>query len=456
MMVTNLKGSISHYLSQTSSAAPLVVFRMMFGLLMVASIVRFWAKGWIEELYLNPSYHFTFYGFEWVKPLGLFTYLLFAAAILFGVLLAVGLWYRLASVGFFLTFTYIELMDKSTYLNHYYFISLISFLMIFLPANCMYSVDAKRNSRLQVDRIPQWTTDSIKLMVLILYFFAGLAKINSDWLVEALPMRIWLPAKNDLPWIGTLLNQTWVAYAFSLIGCLYDLSIGFLLWKKKTRVWAYAMVVLFHLMTSVLFQIGMFPYIMIGTGLIFFSGKFHERVLQIIQKWVGGKRSHFVGVFQYSNFSRKVTLNLFSLFFLAQFLLPFRYMLYPGELFWTEEGYRFSWRVMLMEKSGEATFLVKDQEGKLAQVNNKEFLTPLQEKMMATQPDMILEYAHFLRDHFESLGWVNPEVYADTYVSLNGRRGKRLVKPDVNLAIERESLRHKDWIENLDDEIKGL
>ncbi|MBN3582499.1 HTTM domain-containing protein [Algoriphagus aestuarii] len=429
---------------------------MMFGLLMVLSIARFWAKGWIEELYLNPSYHFTFYGFEWVRPFGSFTYLIFAGAILFGLMITLGLWYRLASVGFFLTFTYIELMDKSTYLNHYYFISLISFLMIFLPANCLYSLDAKNNPNLQVARIPRWTIDCLKLMVLILYFYAGLAKINSDWLLKALPMRIWLPANNHLPWIGSLLNLSWVAFLFSWIGCLYDLSIGFLLWKKDTRGIAYLLVVLFHLMTAVLFPIGMFPYIMIGTGLIFFSGSFHEKIVQKIKTFFGGKARRFDRVFQYPPFAYKMTLTVFTLFFALQLTLPFRYMLHPGELFWTEQGYRFSWRVMLMEKSGEATFLVKDRQGKLLEVNNKDFLTPLQEKMMATQPDMILEYAHILRDHYKDLGWENPEVYADTYVSLNGRRGKALVDPQVNLALEKESFKNKYWIENWDDEIKGF
>ena len=131
--------------------------------------------------------------------------------------------------------------------------------------------------------------------------------------------------------------------------------------------------------------------------------------------------------------------------------MPFRYLLYPGQLFWTEEGYRFSWRVMLMEKAGYTQFTVKDGNGKYIIVNNEEFLTRQQEKMMSTQPDMMLQYAHILADYYELQGFVNPSVYVDAYVALNGRIGKSMVDTQVDLAKEKESLGHKYWIINYNE-----
>ena len=93
-------------------------------------------------------------------------------------------------------------MDKTTYLNHYYFISLLSFLLIFLPANAYYSIDAKQNEKKRFQRIPQWNVDAIKLLLAVVYVYAGLAKLNSDWLVDAMPLKIWLPSKFDIPMIG--------------------------------------------------------------------------------------------------------------------------------------------------------------------------------------------------------------------------------------------------------------
>ena len=215
------------------------MFRIGFGLMMLFSIIRFWSYGWIEKLYLKPDFHFSYYGFEWVKPLGDWTYLLFVICGLSAFFVAIGFKYRLAIITFFLSFTYIELMDKTTYLNHYYFISILSFLMCFLPANAYFSIDAYRRN-FQYDQIPRWCIDSIKLLLGIVYFYAGLAKINSDWLFKAMPLKIWLPSKYDLPFIGeNLMQQEWFHYAMSWGGMFYDLTIPFFLLYRKTRILAF-------------------------------------------------------------------------------------------------------------------------------------------------------------------------------------------------------------------------
>jgi hypothetical protein len=449
---------VPQYFQKTVPAAPLAIFRVTFGLMLFASMVRFWAHGWIEELYIKPRYFFPFYGFEWIKPLGNYTYLLFALCMISALLVALGWFYRWAIVSLFLTFTYIELIDRSTYLNHYYFISLLCLILIFLPAHVYFSVDSYRNKNFFATQIPRWCVDVIKLLVFILYFYAGLAKVNSDWLLHALPLKIWLPARNDMPVIGFLFNHAWVAYAFSWFGCMYDLLIVLLLTNSKTRVVAYLTVVVFHLLTALLFPIGMFPYIMIVTGLIFFSAEFHQKLIgqlaQFLRIPIDFLRSE--RTYTFSPLVKVLLMSGFALFFGFQLLFPFRYLFYPGELFWSEQGYRFSWRVMLMEKAGHAQFLVKDSDGKQSLVNNAAFLTTLQEKMMATQPDMILQYAHILRDFYSQQGFVSPQVFVDSYVALNGRLGRPLVDPLVDLAKQTDSFQDKFWILPLHDEIKGF
>lgn len=449
---------MKRYFQRMTSAAPLAVFRIALGLLIFGSMVRFWAKGWIHDLYIQPKFFFTFYGFGFVKPLGGYTYVLFALCALCAIMVAFGFLYRMASAGLFLTFTYIELIDKSTYLNHYYFISMVCLIMIFLPAHACFSVDAFRNKKLLSGKVPQWCVDSVKLFVCLVYVLAGIAKLNSDWLLQAMPLRIWLPAKNDLPIIGPLFNYTWVAYAFSWLGCLYDLSIPFLLLNRRTRVVGYAAVVIFHVLTAILFPIGMFPYIMIVTALVYFPENVHARIIGAIGAWIRMPANlvNASGEYRHSAQATKLLIPAFCIFFLVQVVLPFRYVLYPGELFWSEQGYRFSWRVMLMEKAGYAQFTVKDGAGKQVVVDNSQFLTTLQEKMMATQPDMILQYAHMLRDHFAAQGFRSPEVYVDSYVALNGRLGRPLVDAGTNLSNEHESFNHKSWILSPGYEIKGF
>jgi hypothetical protein len=446
------------YFHRTTSAAPLAVFRMAFGLMLFGSIVRFWSKGWISDLYIKPRFFFPFYGFEFVKPLGPYTYILFAVCGISALFVALGLYYRVAIVSLFLSFTYIELIDKSTYLNHYYFVSMVCLLLIVLPAHTYFSVDAYRNRTLLADQIPVWCINSLKLFVSVLYFFAGLAKLNSDWLLHAQPLRIWLPAHNDMSLIGFLFNYSWTPYVFSWFGCLYDLSIPFLLWNRRTRPWAYVAVVVFHGLTALLFPIGMFPYIMIVTALIFFSAGFHQSLLSPIARLFSLSTTFLSPhrIFVYQPVVARSIRGFLAIFLVVQLLFPFRYLLYPGELFWTEQGYRFSWRVMLMEKAGYAQFTVKDNAGHRTIVNNTQFLTPLQEKMMSTQPDMLLQFAHILRDYYAQHGFQSPQVYVDSYVALNGRLGKPLIDPTIDLASKQESFAAKSWITSFDDTIYGF
>ena len=425
---------------------------------MTFSIIRFWLKGWIKTLYIDPKIHFSYLGFEWVKPFGEYTYILFFVCGLSSFFVAIGYRYLLSIIIFFLSFTYIELMDKTTYLNHYYFVSILSFLLIFLPANASHSLDNLLKKRKFIS-IPKWNIDSIKLLLAMIYIFAGIAKINSDWLFKAMPLKIWLQSKYDLPIIGeTLMQKDWFHYFMSWGGMVYDLTIPFLLLWKKTRLFGFLLVIFFHLFTGILFPIGMFPYIMIVSSIIFFDSDLHKRVLNLMPKLTFIKNKiKIIEIPKFEYKREKSTLILVLFFFLIQLIVPFRYMLYPGELFWNEQGYRFSWRVMLIEKKGESVFRIYDKDNeKSFYVQNENFLTPLQEKQMSFQPDLILEYAHYLGNYYSIKGIKNIEVYVDSHVALNGRLSQRIIDPNVDLFSKKRSYKHKSWILPLNDEIKGF
>jgi len=441
--------SIRASLGRPVHIAPLVVFRIAFGLLMFGSMLRFMLKGWVDQLYINPKMFFPYFGFEWVKPLpGEWMYLVFGLLLLASLLITFGLLYRFAAISFFLLFTYVELIDKTNYLNHYYFVSVISFLLIFLPAHRYFSLDVRFRPQLARSRVPNYLVLPIKLQLLCVYFFAGVAKLNADWLLEAQPLKIWLPAFNHLPLIGPLVEQEWVAYLFSWFGCVYDLAIGFLLFGRRTVKLAYVLVVIFHLFTALFFNIGMFPWIMITITVIFFPENAHLRMLGFLQGIFGKGKMPVVELCEPRLPFRKLLIGLLAVHFLFQVLLPFRYLVYPGDLFWTEQGYRFSWRVMLMEKAGTAFFYVKDRaSGRESEVNNSAYLTFMQEKMLATQPDMMVDYAHFLKKEFERKGVKDPIIRAECYVTLNGRGSRLFIDPQVDLASQTNNpLKVKNWI----------
>jgi hypothetical protein len=450
---------LSAWLNAPVSIAPLVGLRMAFGLLMLISTIRFVALGWVDAHFIEPAMHFKYFGFHWVQPLGATAmYAMHALMILACVGITLGAYYRVSSLLFALLFTYGELIDLTYYLNHYYFISVFSFLMACLPAHRAFSVDVWRHPAKARPQVPHWVLLICYLQIGIVYTYAGLAKINSEWLLRAMPLKIWLPAHQDLPLIGWAMRYELTAYLFSWFGMLYDsLIVWFLLWRR-TRAWAYLAVIGFHLMTGILFQIGMFPYVMMALTWVFFSPSFHERVMAGLRQawaWVNPAQAQSspprsrapVSVYRLPRWARQPVAWGLGLFVLFQLLFPWRYLLYEGNLFWHEEGYRFSWRVMLMEKAGTATFYVKHPEtGREGLVAPGDFLNAHQEKQMAMQPDMILQFAHFLAKEYQVPGQPLPAVRAEVYVTLNGHPSRLLIDPAVNLTQVQDGWQAKDWV----------
>ncbi len=460
-MAINLP-SIREYLISRQSLAPLAGFRVLFGLLMLTSVIRFAARGWIESLYLEPAFFFSYPGLEWIRPPGfLGTYGLFAIMALGAAGIALGYRYRLSAVLFFLSFTYVELIDQSNYLNHYYFVSLVAFLLIFLPAHRLFSADVRRNHAIRQLSAPGWITAVLPLQVGLVYFFAGLAKIQPDWLLEALPLRIWLPAQSQLPLVGPLLSLPQTAWVFSWAGMLYDLTLPVLLCFASTRKWAFGGAVVFHTTTAILFPIGMFPFIMLAGCTVFFPARWHQRWQQLAGSQLARLTKRNLSENSVEKEPQTTALKLlFSsrsarglagaglvIWFAIQVCLPLRYVLYPGKLFWNESGYRFSWRVMLIEKAGYAGFRVEDRiNGAREVVRASDYLTPNQEKMMATQPDMLLQFAHHLAGVYRERGMSLPAVYSDCWVSLNGSGSRRFVDPGIDLCGVTFRTPRTDWL----------
>lgn len=447
-------------------AAGLAAFRILFGTLMTCAVVRFMAKGWVEELYLAPRFHFTYLGFEWVKPWpsapslpslspgpsGLSgMYLHFGVMGLAALGLLLGAWTRACAFVFFLAFTYAELIDKTVYLNHYYFVSLISLLLVFVPAGATWSVDAWRRGPRHQATVPAWSYGLLRAQVGIVYVFAGLAKCNADWLLHAEPLRTWLQAYTDLPIVGAFIGQTWFAYSMSWAGALYDLLVvAFLLWPRTRRL-AYAAAVAFHLAIWCLFPIGIFSWVMLASTTLFFDPSWPRRLgAGSLATSSGSPAPTAPAATITPTITPAITTwsaTLAALYLGLQVLVPLRFVLYPGNVNWTEEGFRFAWRVMLVEKSGQVEFeVVTHNPPRRWVVYPRAELTPLQYKMMSTQPDMIHEYALHLAERYRRQGYPDVEVHAQAWAALNGRPSQRLIDPTVDLAHEPRSLRSQPWI----------
>ncbi|RKE95423.1 HTTM domain-containing protein [Ichthyenterobacterium magnum] len=417
------------YLTKETSILPLVVFRITFGFLMCFSMFRFMYNGWIEDCYIKPKFHFTYQYFDWVTPFDTLTmYSIVSVCAISALSIGLGVLYRASTIVFFFTFTYLELIEKSWYLNHYYFVSLVAFLLILVPANRRYAIDSKLFPRLKLNTVPNWTTVIFKLQLCTVYVFGGLAKLKADWLLNAQPLKIWLKARTDIPLIGWLFEYDFMPFIFSWSGMLYDLIIPFLLWTKQTRPMAYVLVIIFHVLTYVLFNIGMFPWLMIFGSLIFITHQEWNKILKIFNI----KQSNAIQTYSYK--TKRLIIPFIFIFFSIQTILPFRHYILTDNVLWTENGFRFAWHVMVMEKNGFTEFTIVDtSSGKQWKEYPKKRLTAIQEKQMSFQPDMIWQYAQFLEKAYKGKGLKNIAIYVNSKVSLNGRMSQTFINPETNL-----------------------
>lgn len=431
--------TVRDWLETPVDIAVLAYFRVAFGAIMLWEMWRYSSYGWISRYWIEPSFHFTYFGFDWIRPWpGSGMYIHFGVMALLALFILLGLWYRLSSILFFLGFSYIFLLEQAQYLNHFYLVCLIAFIMIFLPANRAWSVDAWRKPDGRSDWMPKWSLWLLRFQIGVPYFFGGLAKLNGDWL-RAQPIEAWLAARTNFPLIGQFFTEKWMVYGFAYGGLLLDLLVvPFLIWRK-TRPFAFLAAVLFHLTNARLFSIGIFPWFMMVATAVYFDPSWPRRALNLLGM---GQRKPAPGKMKLPGWG----LGLLTVYVLLQILLPLRHFVIPGNVSWTEEGHRFAWHMKLRDKDATAQFTLTNAAGETWQVDPLDYLTERQSSKMSTRPYLILQFAHFLAADAAAQGHGEVLVQADVWASLNGRPPQQLIDPTVNLAAQPRTPWRVDWI----------
>ena len=477
-------------------AGSITVFRIGFGIIVLWDVWRYYTKGWVEKFYIQPDFYFKYYGFEWVQPWsGDGMYVHFAIMGICAFFIIIGAFYRIAIVVFTLTFTYVFLLDQTRYLNHFYLVILFSILLCVIPAHRQWSVNAWLRPKLRSSTIPSWTLWLLRAQMEILLIYAGIVKINSDWL-QLQPLKMWLAERSDYPYgLGYLFTQDWaVATAAYGIIILHIVGAPLLLWKRA-RLAVFCLYGAFHTLNHFVFNIGIFPWFTLFASLLFFEPDWPKRLLSRLSSRLSslllpripsrlrqnlpvlnGNSSSVSSltsprvstrtspgtlgasqVYSKAALQQNLTLAFVLTWTASQILIPLRHVLYPGNVSWTEEGHRFAWQMKLRDKDGWVDFYVRDADdrGNITHVEPHWFLTAKQIRKMTGRPDMILQFAHFLAEHWRKhYGIKNPEVYASAFVSLNGRPPTLLVDPGRNLAKVERSLWPADWIVPMDQPIE--
>lgn len=425
----------------------LIFFRLVFGLLIFLESAGAIFTGWVKRVFIDPDFTFTFIGFEWLTPLpGYGMYFYYALMAAFGLMVMVGLYYKFALTSFTILWSATYLMQKTSYNNHYYLLILFCLIMLVLPAHRYLSMDVKRKPEIRSLSCPQWCYTLIIVQLGIVYTFAAIAKMNPDW-IAGLPIKLWFGAKADYPVIGTFLQEDWLILTVAYCGILFDLLIVPIMLWRKTRIFGLFASVFFHLFNSIVFQIGIFPYLMLAALAFFFDPELVRRLF-FKNKPVLGKELHEPRGWEFGALNNLYFKTLVVTYLLIQLWLPLRHTVYTGDVHWTEEGHRMAWRMMLRTKSGYLHYEVKIPEAGISEkVFPAAYLSPKQATKIAAYPDLIWQFSQYLRKQYEAKGYKNIEIYAHSKVSLNGGDYYPLTNPTVNIANkEWERFKHAEWV----------
>lgn len=453
------------------SIAPLVYFRVIFGLLCSYLMYLHHINDMIKQYYVDPKFHFTYYGFDWVKPWpdnGMYWH--FAVLGLLGIFIAIGFCYRASAFLFGLGYTYVFLLDQARFLNHYYLLFMLAFMMAAVPAHRAYSVDVWLRPQLKSLKTPAWTVWLFMFQFAVVYFFAGVAKLNADWLSGAtMSYKMW--HRVDTPLVGPFLQEKWMILGLTYCGMIYDLVVAPMLLFRKTRWIALIASSVFHFTNVHMFNIDIFPWLMIGaTFVLFFSDLLPFPRQAPTKKKTKDETPDDAGASFVWSSGRKLVVAVLTIFVAVQLLLPLRPFIYSGNSLWTDAGHNFSWRMLLRNKFGQMpkfTLSFVDNGKKVETVmqlptdpfkseeRKRHFwANHWQFRKMVISPDMIWQFCDWNVQFLKEQGFKEIEIHAYVPVTLNGRPYQYLIDPNVNMAaVPRTAFGPSPWVLPLEERV---
>lgn len=443
----DLFGGLIPRLFQPVDNASIAFFRIAFG---ITSFFHVWGVLDVERVhrrYIDPPFLFAFPGLEWVKPLpgDLLLALWFAMAAA-SVLIMVGLYYKPAIIFFCVAHTYAIHLDQSIFWNHYYVVSLFAFLMIFVPANRAHSLDVVLRRVPAASTVPTWALWILRAQMAITYFFAGLAKINADW-IDGRPMNAFLSGDRSFPFVSGLLDERWTHLLLSWSGIGFDLLIVPLLLWRRTRIAALIAALAFHLINSLFFDIEVFPWFAIAATLLFLApdwprkvGVWNDEPEPVVEHQAVPQRWYQLRTGQ------KLGFGVLAVYFVIQIALPLRHYAYPGDVDWTTEGDLWAWRMLIANTTHESVFTVKSrQTGAECLLDPTDYVAEAHTTKLGFRPDMMAQFGQRVADLYWSRKHERVSVHVYSSVSVNGHDFAQIVSPDTDLATVERGL-HNDWI----------
>uniref|UniRef100_A0A672ZHR7 Vitamin K-dependent gamma-carboxylase n=1 Tax=Sphaeramia orbicularis TaxID=375764 RepID=A0A672ZHR7_9TELE len=442
-------------LNRPTDPASLGIFRCLFGLLMAVDITQERGLSHLDYKYLDGAPVCRFPLFNFLQPLPMdWMYLVYMVMFFGAVGIMLGCFYRLSCLMFISTYWYIFFLDKTAWNNHSYLYGLIGFQLTLMDGNRYWSIDGLRRPSIRNAHVPLWNYTLLRTQIFIVYFIAGIKKLDADW-VEGYSMSYlahhWLfdPFKLILP---VELVSLLVVHGGGLI---LDLTAGYLLFFDVTRPYAFFFVSYFHCMNSQLFSIGMFSYTMLATSPLFCYTDWPRRFFSHFPEFLRGvlpltssdvqpssscvysetesrstERQETPPATKSSKLRLKHKLRaIFAIvYILEQLFLPYSHFITQGYNNWTNGLYGYSWDMMVHSRSHQHVKITY-KDGKTGEIG---YLNP--GYISRKHGYMLKQYATCLSQLLPRYNVSDPEIYFDIWVSINERFQQRIFDPRVDIV----------------------
>lgn len=425
--------------------SPLIIFRIFFGFLFACESFGAIITGWVRINLVDVKLTFSHIYMDFLQVLvgGPQMYVYFALMGCVSVAVMLGYRYRLSIVLLTLLWAGAYYIQKTSYNNHYYLLLVICFYMCFLPANRYASLDVK-SGRVKAElAMPVYYSWIFILQVSILYIYGTIAKFYPDWL-DGTFTQIMYQGANIPEVFKDFVTQKWFYIAIAYLGILFDgLIVPMLLWKR-TRTLAIVASLIFHLFNSVTLQIGIFPYFALSFAVFFYPPDQMRRVFFKKKPTFVVSEDYTRQVLQHS--LSKGAVAVLSIFMIFQLLLPLRQHVVKGDILWTDEAHRLSWRMMLRSRGGYTNFIVKNKQTGERSFYPLETVLTTKQKARLNTPDMIWQMSQYIKKEYEAKG-LEVSIFVDSWVSINGREYSQFVNPEVDFTtVKWDYFKHADWI----------
>jgi vitamin K-dependent gamma-carboxylase len=406
----------------------LVVLRIAAGLGALVVPPLFWRWPHLFDGFLSSGIQIPYPLLYWIVPLpGFGMRLLLILCMIAGLAVILGLCYRIAALVLFAILSYHFLLDSSYYQSTTYLLVLLTGLLALSPAHHLLAFDAQRIPPAQRGRSSGLFLALFRFQLAAVYFFAGIAKLDADWLAGH-TLSVMVPQQRLVAMSSSLLSPHGAAVVMSWLGLWFDLLIAPGLLLRRTRTFAIGALLLFHLHNAHTFRLAHLPWGMLFLATVFLEPDWPRRLLKYTPHWLKLPPS------PPSRATPRWAVAVAVLYCAVQTVVPLRKWFYPGNAYFTECGFPFSWAMRSRVKSSFTQLLIVDQQtGQKELIPLSHGMHNMQARRAQGDPHAIWWLSQQLATQARHAGR-DIAVYARSEVTLNGSPFTPFVAPDVDLS----------------------